>query len=237
MHSIDDTGWLDTLKQKQTDLSSGRWIYLVILLVLICEQAMAVRLSHHQRPEDLEAFAPSAAAAFAHGTPPSGRRGRTQSPRRANGEAVRRNVTRQATHDMTSDEQAMNPTEPTKETEFVFRRLGDSFLQFTTDSVAFRADTPPRRRGDSRCRQGRGTATSAARPRARQAGRDGQLALVGAFLSVAALVDVDTVAFYKRDSEQVKAGPASLSETGTTNDAMWYSFVAAVFGVGSVFVV
>ena len=70
VHSIDDTGWLDTLKQKQTDLSSGRWIYLVILLVLICEQAMAVRLSHHQRPEDLEAFAPSAAAAFAHGPPP-----------------------------------------------------------------------------------------------------------------------------------------------------------------------
>jgi aerotolerance regulator-like protein len=70
IHSSDDTGWLDTLKQKQTDLSSGRWIYLLILLVLVCEQAMAVRLSHHQRPEDLEAFAPSAAAAFAHGTPP-----------------------------------------------------------------------------------------------------------------------------------------------------------------------
>ena len=27
----------------------------------------------------------------------------------------------------------MNPTETTKETEFIFRRLGDSFLQFTTD--------------------------------------------------------------------------------------------------------
>jgi hypothetical protein len=70
VHAADDTGWLDTLKQKQTDMSSGRWIYLVILLVLILEQAMAVRLSHHTRPEDLEAFAPSAAAAFAHGTPP-----------------------------------------------------------------------------------------------------------------------------------------------------------------------
>ena len=70
VHSFDDTGWLDTLKQKQTDLSSGRWVYLVILLVLILEQAMAVRLSYHTRPEDLEAFAPSAAAAFAHGTAP-----------------------------------------------------------------------------------------------------------------------------------------------------------------------
>src|SRR5206468_1092756 len=70
VHSPDDSGWLDTLKQKQTDLSSGRWIYLVILLVLIAEQAMAVRLSYHTRPEDLEAYAPSAAAAFAHGTAP-----------------------------------------------------------------------------------------------------------------------------------------------------------------------
>jgi hypothetical protein len=70
IHAADDTGWLDTLKQKQTDLSSGRWIYLVILLVLILEQAMAVRLSYHTRPEDLEAHAPSAAAVFAHGTAP-----------------------------------------------------------------------------------------------------------------------------------------------------------------------
>ena len=51
-------------------MSSGRWIYLVILLVLILEQAMAVRLSYHTRPEDLDAFAPSAAAVFSHGTPP-----------------------------------------------------------------------------------------------------------------------------------------------------------------------
>lgn len=68
LHSPDDSAWLDALKQKQTDLSSGRWIYLVILLVLIAEQAMAVRLSHHARPEDLEAFAPSAAAVFARAT-------------------------------------------------------------------------------------------------------------------------------------------------------------------------
>jgi hypothetical protein len=70
LHSVEDLGWLESLKQKQTDLSSGRWIYLLILLVLIFEQAMAVRLSYHTQPETLEAFAPSAAAAFAHGTPP-----------------------------------------------------------------------------------------------------------------------------------------------------------------------
>jgi hypothetical protein len=71
VHSPEETGWLDSLKQKQTDLSSSRWIYLMILLVLIAEQAMAVRLSHHSRPEDLEAVAPSAAAAFARGTAPA----------------------------------------------------------------------------------------------------------------------------------------------------------------------
>ena len=70
VHSADDSSWLDTLKQKSTDLSSGRWVYLLILLVLILEQAMAVRLSYHSRPEDLDTFAPSAAAAFSHGTPP-----------------------------------------------------------------------------------------------------------------------------------------------------------------------
>jgi hypothetical protein len=71
VHSVEDVEWLESLKQKQTDLSSGRWIYLFILLVLIFEQAMAVRLSYHTRSENLEAFAPSAAAAFARGTPPA----------------------------------------------------------------------------------------------------------------------------------------------------------------------
>jgi hypothetical protein len=71
VHSPDDPGWLDELKQKQTDLSSNRWIYLIILLVLVAEQAMAVRLSYHTRPEDLELHAPSAASAFSRGAPPT----------------------------------------------------------------------------------------------------------------------------------------------------------------------
>jgi hypothetical protein len=71
VHSPDDPGWLEELKQKQTDLSSNRWIYLIILLVLVAEQAMAVRLSYHTRPEDLELLAPSAASAYTHGAPPA----------------------------------------------------------------------------------------------------------------------------------------------------------------------
>ena len=64
VHSLEDDSWLGVLEQKPTDLSSGRWIYLLILLVLIFEQAMAVRLSYHNRPDELEMFAPSAAAAM-----------------------------------------------------------------------------------------------------------------------------------------------------------------------------
>jgi hypothetical protein len=60
----------DSLKQKPSDYSSRRWLYLLILLVLIAEQAWAVRISYHTKPEDLEALAPSAAAAYAHHSVP-----------------------------------------------------------------------------------------------------------------------------------------------------------------------
>ena len=70
VHSPDDTTWVNVLKQKRDDLSTRRWIYLVILLVLLAEQAMAVRLSYHTRAGDLDLHAPSAAAVFHHGTTP-----------------------------------------------------------------------------------------------------------------------------------------------------------------------
>jgi methionine-rich copper-binding protein CopC len=61
----------ETLKQKPADYSSRRWLYLLILLVLLAEQAWAVRTSYHSKPEDLETLAPSAAAAYAHHTMPT----------------------------------------------------------------------------------------------------------------------------------------------------------------------
>jgi hypothetical protein len=70
VHAADDTAWVNQLKQKRDDFSTRRWLYLLILCVLVAEQAMAVRLSFHTRPEDLDAHAPSAAAAFARGAPP-----------------------------------------------------------------------------------------------------------------------------------------------------------------------
>jgi hypothetical protein len=69
VHSAEDSSWVNLLKQKRDDFSTRRWLYFFILLVLIAEQAMAVRLSFHTRPEDIELHAPSAASAYAHGTP------------------------------------------------------------------------------------------------------------------------------------------------------------------------
>jgi hypothetical protein len=71
VHNTEDLGWIEEFKQKPSDLSSGRWLYLLLLLVLIAEQAWAVRISYHTKPEDLEALAPSAAAAYAHHTLPT----------------------------------------------------------------------------------------------------------------------------------------------------------------------
>jgi hypothetical protein len=41
------SGLADLLKEKKSDLSESPWLYLFILLVLVAEQAMAVRLSYH----------------------------------------------------------------------------------------------------------------------------------------------------------------------------------------------
>jgi hypothetical protein len=67
VRSPDDNSWVTALKQKRDDFSTRRWLYLFILLALVAEQAMAVRLSRHTRPEDTEVLAPSAAAALARG--------------------------------------------------------------------------------------------------------------------------------------------------------------------------
>jgi uncharacterized membrane protein len=60
LHTASDPD--DTLKtallNKRKDLSESPWIYLIMLLVLIFEQAMAVRLSFHTRPSEATSTAP-----------------------------------------------------------------------------------------------------------------------------------------------------------------------------------
>jgi hypothetical protein len=46
IHSPRDEGWLEELKDKASDLSESSWLYVIFLLTLIAEQAMAVRLSY-----------------------------------------------------------------------------------------------------------------------------------------------------------------------------------------------
>ena len=57
LHTATDEKYTDDLMARPRDLSESPWLYLVILLVLIAEQAMAVRLSFHTRPA--EAAAPA----------------------------------------------------------------------------------------------------------------------------------------------------------------------------------
>jgi hypothetical protein len=52
VHTQSDDDYKTKLLSRQRDLSENPWLYFIILLVLIFEQAMAVRLSFHTRPAE-----------------------------------------------------------------------------------------------------------------------------------------------------------------------------------------
>jgi hypothetical protein len=54
------SGLADVLRERRSDLSESPWLFLLILLVLIAEQAMAVRLSYHIDSAAAPASAPGA---------------------------------------------------------------------------------------------------------------------------------------------------------------------------------
>lgn len=64
LHGPDDSDWLIKLQNKKTDLSSMGWLFLFLLLVLVAEQALAVKLSYHAGQETMAEHAPTAAAAM-----------------------------------------------------------------------------------------------------------------------------------------------------------------------------
>ncbi|MCU0705075.1 MAG: BatA domain-containing protein [Fimbriiglobus sp.] len=64
LHGPDETEWLTRLQNKKTDLSSMGWLFLFLLMVLVAEQALAVKLSYHSGQESVAEHAPSAAAAL-----------------------------------------------------------------------------------------------------------------------------------------------------------------------------
>jgi hypothetical protein len=65
LHSADDTEWLDALRDRRTDLSEGVILFLVIVVILMTEQALSVRLSHHATNSEFAGAAPTAAAVLA----------------------------------------------------------------------------------------------------------------------------------------------------------------------------
>jgi hypothetical protein len=59
LHALSD---FSTLSNRQTDMSESPWLYLIFLIVLIVEQALAVHLSFHTKPGTLQAPAAVAPA-------------------------------------------------------------------------------------------------------------------------------------------------------------------------------
>ena len=70
LHSPDDPDWLEGLKNKKTDWSEAGLLFLALLLLLMVEQAMAVRLSYHAAVNEVATTAPSAATALRRPAPP-----------------------------------------------------------------------------------------------------------------------------------------------------------------------
>ncbi len=60
-----DSGWAAELANRQNDLSESPWFFLVFLLLLIAEQALAVRLSYHLHGKDETRSAPARSPASA----------------------------------------------------------------------------------------------------------------------------------------------------------------------------
>lgn len=63
LHAANDSRWLDELKNKTTDMTEAGWIFLVLLLVLVTEQALATMLSHNTA-SSMQNLALSAAQSF-----------------------------------------------------------------------------------------------------------------------------------------------------------------------------
>jgi hypothetical protein len=131
----------------------------------------------------------------------------------------------------------MTTNEATKESEFIFRRLGDSFPQFAMDfweAIPLWLLIPA-------ClvvaaRVGYGRYYRKTHPHSKPDATSFWLGWA-AVLAVAAFVAWVLIAFYKSDTQQIKNGGVPQSSIGTSNAALWYALVLGVFGLGSVFVV
>jgi hypothetical protein len=69
LHGPEDKDWIEKLSNKKSDLSELGWIFLILLVVLVAEQALAVKLSYHAAQDAMNENAPSAAAAMRRANP------------------------------------------------------------------------------------------------------------------------------------------------------------------------
>lgn len=130
----------------------------------------------------------------------------------------------------------MNPTEPIRESEFIFRRLGESFPRFLDDlvgSVPLWLLVPTVLLLAARVAYARyyRRTHGPARP-------NPLLTWLGraATLAVLALVGWVLVAFYRVDTATTKTGTTTLTALAESNATLWYTFVGVVFGLGTLFV-
>jgi hypothetical protein len=134
----------------------------------------------------------------------------------------------------------MNETTTTKKSEFVFRRLADSFDQFTDDVLGALVGTTI-----AQVLVALMVLVILARivyrysnPAARAPGSKDPVAhwlQVGTWVSVGAVIVWGLVAFYNRDSDQSRTAEA-VGSLSSGNAAKWFTFTGAVFLFGSVFV-
>ena len=132
----------------------------------------------------------------------------------------------------------MNTTsEPVKGSEYILRRVSESFAQFREDlwqSVPLFLLIPAVVLVLARVAYGvyyRRT-HHAAKPDAVRYWLGW-----GAIVSVLALALWTLVAFYKADTATTKSGTTTLSSLAESNERMWYIFTGCVLGLGAVFVV
>jgi hypothetical protein len=131
----------------------------------------------------------------------------------------------------------MNPNETTKASEFIFRRLGDSFPQFLTDfwgAVTLWLLIPAGALVIARI-----IYLQNYRKQHPHSKPDATSYYLGwaSFLTVAALIAWVLIAFYQRDTKQERVDSVTQSTFAASNAALWYVLVAGVFAVGAVFVV
>src|SRR5687767_1593972 len=135
----------------------------------------------------------------------------------------------------------MNETTTTKKTEFVFRRLADSFDQFVGDlsSTLFGSTIGLVLLGLLLIAVMARVTYRYANPESRAPGVKDPTAnalKISMWVSLLAFVAWWLIAYYTRDTDPARSTGESVSQIGSNNAIKWYSFVIALFTLGCVFV-